>query len=69
MMIFDGGLVPPDVAAAITVPAEELRGWAFCWPQEAADRLSPLLFRRVSACMAAQGTGTVAYLEDGRQVT
>nr|WP_192752234.1 NUDIX hydrolase [Actinopolymorpha pittospori] len=69
MMIFDGGVVPPDVAAGITVPAEELRGWAFCSPQEAADRLSPLLSRRVSACIAARATGTVAYLEDGRQVT
>lgn len=69
MMIFDGGLVPPDVAAEISVPAEELRGWAFCSPQEAAVRLSPLLSRRVSACMAARATGAVAYLEDGRQVT
>jgi 8-oxo-dGTP diphosphatase len=68
MVIFDGGLVPPDVAAEITVPAEELRGWAFCSSREAAERLSPLLFRRISACKTAQGAGTVAYLEDGRPV-
>ncbi|MFD2081707.1 ADP-ribose pyrophosphatase YjhB, NUDIX family [Actinopolymorpha cephalotaxi] len=69
MMIFDGGVVPPAVAAEISVPAEELRGWAFCSPQEAAVRLSPLLARRVSACVAARETGSVAYLEDGQLVT
>ncbi|MEQ7008001.1 NUDIX hydrolase [Actinopolymorpha sp. B17G11] len=68
MLVFDGGMVPADVAAKITVPADELRGWAFCSPQEAAERLSPLLARRIAACLEARANGTVAYLEDGERV-
>lgn len=68
MLVYDGGLVPPDVAAEITVPAEELRGWAFCSHQEARERLSPRLARRITACLKARAKGTVAYLEDGKPV-
>jgi 8-oxo-dGTP diphosphatase len=65
MMVFDGGLLPAEEASAISVPAEELRGFAFCTLDEAAERLSPLLARRVAACVAARAAGQVAYLENG----
>lgn len=68
MMVFDGGLLPPEEAAAISVPADELRGFAFCTPEEAAERLSPLLAHRVAACVAARAAGHVAYLENGSPV-
>jgi 8-oxo-dGTP diphosphatase len=68
MLVYDGGLVPPDVAAEIRVPADELRGWAFCSLQEAGERLSPLLARRITTCLEARAKGTVAYLEDGKPV-
>lgn len=68
MVVFDGGVVPADVAAEITVPEDELRGWAFCSLQAATERLSPLLSRRIVACMEARARGTVAYLEDGHPV-
>ena len=69
MVVFDGGVLPPEDAARITVPPDELYGWAFCTPREATDRLSPLLARRVAACAAARAAGGVAYLEDGRPLT
>jgi 8-oxo-dGTP pyrophosphatase MutT (NUDIX family) len=68
MLVFDGGLLPAADAAAIRVPPDELRGWAFCTPGEAGARLSPLLARRVAACVAARATGQAAYLENGSAV-
>jgi 8-oxo-dGTP pyrophosphatase MutT (NUDIX family) len=68
MMVFDGGLLPLEEAAAISVPADELRGFAFCTSEEAAERLSPLLARRVAVCVAARAAGQVAYLENGSPV-
>ncbi|WP_116949479.1 NUDIX domain-containing protein [Jiangella endophytica] len=65
-LLFDGGLLPESATAAVVLPADELRGWAFCPVPEAARLLSPLLSRRVAAALAARTTGTVAYLEDGR---
>jgi 8-oxo-dGTP diphosphatase len=65
MVVFDGGLLAAEDAAAICVPADELRGFAFCTGQEAAERLSPLLARRVAACVAARSAGQAVYLENG----
>ena len=69
MMVFDGGLLPAQEAAAIRVPPEELRGFAFCTAEEAAQRLSPLLTRRVAACVAARSAGQTVYLENGSLVS
>lgn len=54
MVVFDGGVLPAEEAAGITVAPEELRGWAWCTATEVAERLSPLLARRVAACTAAR---------------
>jgi 8-oxo-dGTP diphosphatase len=69
MMVFDGGLLAAQEAAAIRVPPEELRGFAFCTGEEAAQRLSPLLARRVAACVAARSAGQTVYLENGSLVS
>jgi 8-oxo-dGTP diphosphatase len=68
MVVFDGGLLPTPEAAAISVPSDELRGFAFCTGDEVARRLSPLLARRVAACVAARSAGQTAYLENGSPV-
>ena len=66
MVVFDGGLLTAHDAAAISVPPDELRGAAFCTGEEAGQRLSPLLARRVAACVAARSAGGQAvYLENG----
>lgn len=68
MLVFDGGLLPPQDAEAISVPADELRGIAWCTAEQAAERLSPLLARRVAACVAARAAGQTVYLENGSPV-
>ena len=65
MVVFDGGLLTAHDAAAISVPPDKLRGFAFCTGEEAGQRLSPLLDRRVTACVAARSTGQAVYLENG----
>ncbi|MEV6343159.1 NUDIX hydrolase [Actinoplanes sp. NPDC051851] len=66
MMVFDGGVLAPEQAARIALPADELRGWSWCTEAEAGTRLSPLLARRVAAALRARAEGTTAYLEDGQ---
>ncbi|MBE1605839.1 NUDIX hydrolase [Actinopolymorpha pittospori] len=63
--VFDGGVVQPDEISAITLPADELRGWAFCTPEEAKGLVSPRLARRISASLDARSAGRAAYLENG----
>jgi 8-oxo-dGTP diphosphatase len=65
MLIFDGGVLTPEQADGIRLPADELRSWAWCTEQQAAGRLSDLLARRFAAAMRARAEGTTVYLEDG----
>lgn len=65
MLVFDGGILTPEQTEQIRLPDEELRSWAWCTEQEAGERLSELLARRISAAMRARAEGTVLYLENG----
>ncbi len=65
MLVFDGGLLSPEQTAAICLPADELRSWAWSTPQEEEQRLSPLLARRAAAGRGARAEGQTAYLENG----
>jgi hypothetical protein len=65
MMIFDGGVLTPERAARIRLPARELRSWAWCTEQEAGERLPQLPARRMAAAVRARAEGTAVYLEDG----
>jgi 8-oxo-dGTP pyrophosphatase MutT (NUDIX family) len=65
MMVFAGGILTPEQTARIRLPAEELRSWVWCTEQEAGERLSALLARRVAAALQAWTESTVAYLENG----
>jgi 8-oxo-dGTP diphosphatase len=47
------------------VPPRELRGLAWCTPDEAGRVLPPLLARRLASACAARAAGGVAYLENG----
>jgi 8-oxo-dGTP diphosphatase len=68
MFVFSGGLLSPAREAAIRLPQQELRGWAWCDPAEAGTRLSALLARRVSAALHALEQGVTNYLENGSQI-
>jgi 8-oxo-dGTP pyrophosphatase MutT (NUDIX family) len=65
MLLFDGGRLTAEEIAGLVVPADELRGFAFCGEVDAARLLPPRLARRVAAGLRARQTGAVAYLEDG----
>jgi 8-oxo-dGTP pyrophosphatase MutT (NUDIX family) len=65
MMVFDGGVLTAEQTAQIQLPPEELRSWAWCTEQQAGERLSELLARRISAAMRARAEGTAVYLENG----
>ncbi len=69
IVAYDGGVLAPGEVAAITLQDGELAGYAFVEPDEVAERGSPLLARRIAACMDAVVAGTVISLEDGCPVT
>lgn len=65
MLLFDAGTLTPAQTSTIQLPADELRSWAWSDPQQAAQRLSGLLARRVAAALKARTLGVTAYLENG----
>jgi 8-oxo-dGTP pyrophosphatase MutT (NUDIX family) len=69
VVIYDGGVLSPGDIAAITVPADELAGFAFVPPDQVAARVRPIVARRIEACLSALGTGEVAALDNGSPAT
>jgi 8-oxo-dGTP diphosphatase len=69
IVVYDGGVLSADEIAAIAVADEELAGFAFVPADEVPALVTPLLARRVAACLAAAEAGTVAALENGSPAT
>ena len=69
VVIYDGGVLSPGDIAAITVPADELDGFAFVPADRVAARVRPIVARRIEACLNALDTGEVAALDDGSPAT
>jgi 8-oxo-dGTP diphosphatase len=67
IVVYDGGIVEPELEARIRLNGGELRSWAWSTLAEADTRLSPLLARRVRAAVRAADDRATTYLEDGRQ--
>lgn len=63
--VFEGGVLAESAAAAIRLPAGELRSYAFVEPAGLADFLPPLLVRRAMAAKRARDEGRTLYLENG----
>ena len=68
MFLFDGGVLGDAAVAAIRLPADELRSWAWCDPAGAAERLLPMMARRAAAALGATAAPFTSYLEDGYPV-
>ena len=68
IVVYDGGVLAPGEVAAITLQDGELAGYEFVNPDEVPERVSPLLARRIAACVDAVVTGTVISLENGYPV-
>ncbi|HEY1699598.1 MAG TPA: NUDIX hydrolase [Trebonia sp.] len=68
IIVFDGGVLSPEDVKGIVLVDGELSGFEFVTAYEAAERVTPLLARRITACLEACETGTVATLENGSPV-
>ena len=65
IVVYDGGVLTATDIEAIRVQDGELAGFAFVDPDQVADRVTPLVARRITACLEALAAGTVASLEAG----
>nr|WP_033338677.1 NUDIX hydrolase [Catenuloplanes japonicus] len=65
MIVFDGGVLTAEQIAAIRLPADELRSWAWSTREEQERLLPPVLARRAAAALTARGGAVTAYLENG----
>jgi len=57
LLLYDGGVLDEDTIARITLPADELSGFAFVHPDQLATLTSPVNQRRISAALTALTTG------------
>lgn len=64
LSIFPGVLSAADINE-IVLGDDELVGYAFIDPDEVAQLVTPLLARRIGACIQAVADGVVAALENG----
>lgn len=65
MFIFDGGTLIDDELAKLKLLDGELHAYEFCSWQDAAARLRPYVWERVSEALHALETGEPRYLENG----
>jgi 8-oxo-dGTP diphosphatase len=65
IVVYDGGVLTTKDIQAIVVQVGELGGFTFVRPEQVAGRVTPLVARRIAACLEALGAGTVASLEGG----
>ena len=63
--MYDGGVLDAEAIKEIVLADGELAGFEFVTPAEAAARVTPLLARRIAACLEACESGAVAQLENG----
>jgi RimJ/RimL family protein N-acetyltransferase/8-oxo-dGTP pyrophosphatase MutT (NUDIX family) len=66
-LVFDGGTHDPGLLDGVVKDPREIKGVAFCTPDEVADRAADFTTRRIAAALASrrQGQGG-AYTESGR---
>jgi 8-oxo-dGTP pyrophosphatase MutT (NUDIX family) len=65
IIVYDGGVLSEDEVKEIVLADGELAGFEFVAPGEVAARVTPLLARRIGACLDAVATATVAALDNG----
>lgn len=65
VVVYDGGVLSAADIDGITLADGELAGFAFVDAAEIAGRVTPLVARRIAACLEAVAAGMVASLENG----
>src|ERR1700743_3348448 len=69
VVVYDGGVLSAAEAKQIVLAAGEVAEFAFVVPGEVAALVTPLLARRIAACLAAVESGRVVALENGSLFT
>jgi 8-oxo-dGTP diphosphatase len=64
-VVYDGGILSAQDTATIRLADGELAGFAFAGRDDVAGLVTPLLARRITACLDAAEAGSVAALENG----
>jgi 8-oxo-dGTP diphosphatase len=65
IVVYDGGILTDEEVGQIVLGDGELAGIRFVVPEEVGALVTPLLARRIAACVEAAEAGTVAALENG----
>lgn len=65
VVVYEGGVLTTDEISGIMLADDELAGFAFVDPDKVSELVTPLLARRIAACLCAVAEGTVAALENG----
>jgi 8-oxo-dGTP diphosphatase len=65
IVVYDGGILTDEEVSQIVLGDGELAGIRFVVPDEVGAPVTPLLARRIAACVEAAEAGTVAALENG----
>jgi 8-oxo-dGTP diphosphatase len=65
IVVYDGGVLAVNDIEAIVVQEGELAGYAFVHSDQVPSKVTPLVARRIAACLDALAAGTVASLEGG----
>jgi 8-oxo-dGTP diphosphatase len=68
IIVYDGGVLTPAEVKEIVLADGELAGFEFVTAVEAAGRVTPLVARRIAACLDACEAGTVTALENGSPI-
>jgi ADP-ribose pyrophosphatase YjhB (NUDIX family) len=68
IVVYDSGILSAAEASEIVLTDGELAGFAFIAPSKVPGLVTPLLARRIAACLEAVESGTVAALENGNPV-
>jgi hypothetical protein len=65
MLMFDGGVLDGEVTQQFSLPADELREWAFIDADRLDSYVTEHMARRLRAALAALEGGGTRYLEGG----
>jgi 8-oxo-dGTP diphosphatase len=65
IIVYDGGVLSAAETDTLVLADGELAEFAFVAPDEVPTLVTPLLARRIAACLEAVESGTVATLENG----
>jgi 8-oxo-dGTP diphosphatase len=65
VFVFDGGVLPRAAIDALHITDDELSGFRFCTPDEAAELLRPYVWQRAANALAAVKTGRAQYFHRG----